>query len=627
MAKNNVDIGQVVGLIQAMMPSMDAGAISSAVTSWLDQHPEATTTVADGSITEQKLASAVAAKLAEVTDLKSAVTQLETDVPLKVNKPTSSPNGTDGQFLQTNGDGSTVWADPFEEPVDAAVQEWLDDHPEATTTVQDGAITEAKISSSFLHEIKNNYVTPQMYGAMGDGSTDDTQALQTAFDSGFDVFIPTGTYKTSGVNITINRHVYCDNVTFKATTAYQDYVIQVTTLIDLDGIISIDGDYKALCGIKFYQTTGSTVGKIFATKCLAWGVHLSNCGHMTFAYVQASYCGRKMNMTVSYVSGTSLSIDDTLSDEYKTLLGTEYARRIFMYDKSGYTINTSPGKLIRMVSSYDAENNAFVCPGGFAAYPNDYIDKEACFCFGGGICIGGGIYTQNNFQTVDTVLNATGITYNATYGQYIGSYYSQSDGIPVVVTNYSLGTYYGSVTMETGESAYSQYSFVSYYYDFSVIVTRSTGQTDNYVSKDFYSISDGPAYMSNPFLLESVTRFVPHTFLTAGTYTITEQSCDVCYTRTGSSFRLNLVDKYTRYNTYNPWGVKTVYFLPSGNVASDITFTLHNDLISDGYTITGGTSGVITISRPQPNACFKVFIALFGKEFTFYMEEIQKVNG
>lgn len=73
MAKNNVDIGQVVGLIQAMMPSVDAGAISSAVTSWLDQHPEATTTVADGSITEQKLATAVAAKLAEATDLKSAI--------------------------------------------------------------------------------------------------------------------------------------------------------------------------------------------------------------------------------------------------------------------------------------------------------------------------------------------------------------------------------------------------------------------------------------------------------------------------------------------------------------------------------------------------------------------------
>ena len=29
----------------------------------------------------------------------------------KVNKPTSSPNGTAGQFLQTNGDGTTAWAD------------------------------------------------------------------------------------------------------------------------------------------------------------------------------------------------------------------------------------------------------------------------------------------------------------------------------------------------------------------------------------------------------------------------------------------------------------------------------------------------------------------------------------
>ena len=45
------------------------------------------------------------------------------------------------------------------------VNEWLDEHPEATTTVEDGAITEAKIQSDFLSEIKNPFVTPQMFGA------------------------------------------------------------------------------------------------------------------------------------------------------------------------------------------------------------------------------------------------------------------------------------------------------------------------------------------------------------------------------------------------------------------------------------------------------------------------------
>ena len=37
-----------------------------------------------------------------------------------------------------------------------------------------------------------DYVTPKMYGAVGDGVTDDTAAFQAALNSGYDVFIPTG---------------------------------------------------------------------------------------------------------------------------------------------------------------------------------------------------------------------------------------------------------------------------------------------------------------------------------------------------------------------------------------------------------------------------------------------------
>lgn len=70
---NEIDMGNVVGLIQAMMPSMDAGAISASVTRWLDAHPEATTTVADGSITEAKLAAAVAEKINEVSSIADEI--------------------------------------------------------------------------------------------------------------------------------------------------------------------------------------------------------------------------------------------------------------------------------------------------------------------------------------------------------------------------------------------------------------------------------------------------------------------------------------------------------------------------------------------------------------------------
>lgn len=60
------------------------------------------------------------------------------------------------------------------------VNKWLDDHPEATTTVQDGSLTFKKLVNGTL-----GFVTPEMFGAKGDGATDDTQAINDAVNSGF----------------------------------------------------------------------------------------------------------------------------------------------------------------------------------------------------------------------------------------------------------------------------------------------------------------------------------------------------------------------------------------------------------------------------------------------------------
>ena len=65
------DTGKTIGLIKAL-GAPDPAAIEGAVSDWLDEHPEATTTVEDGAITKAKLDSDLQGTVDDVGDLKSA---------------------------------------------------------------------------------------------------------------------------------------------------------------------------------------------------------------------------------------------------------------------------------------------------------------------------------------------------------------------------------------------------------------------------------------------------------------------------------------------------------------------------------------------------------------------------
>lgn len=66
--------------------------------------------------------------------------------------------------------------------INSAVGDWLDEHPEATTTVLDGSLTESKFSDALKLKTLKDYVTPEMFGAVGDGTTDDSSAFTAMFD-------------------------------------------------------------------------------------------------------------------------------------------------------------------------------------------------------------------------------------------------------------------------------------------------------------------------------------------------------------------------------------------------------------------------------------------------------------
>lgn len=63
---------------------------------------------------------------------------------------------------------------------------------------------------SFTQAFEGAVVTPQMYGAMGDGVTDDTAAFAAAFATGKRVYAPSGTYAAYLLNMPSNSYLYGD---------------------------------------------------------------------------------------------------------------------------------------------------------------------------------------------------------------------------------------------------------------------------------------------------------------------------------------------------------------------------------------------------------------------------------
>lgn len=85
--------------------------VEQAVNDWLDDHPEATTTVQDGSITKAKLDSNLQGTVDDVVELKSQMTNVENAVEELEAGSLSALGATEGQVPVADGEGSWGWQD------------------------------------------------------------------------------------------------------------------------------------------------------------------------------------------------------------------------------------------------------------------------------------------------------------------------------------------------------------------------------------------------------------------------------------------------------------------------------------------------------------------------------------
>lgn len=121
-----------------------------------------------------------------------------------------------GKVLAVDSDGSWGLSD---DTVEQAVASWLDDHPEATTTVQDGAITKAKLDSSLkgtvddVSDLKSalyNQDVGFLANVEGSGITESDNTLSNGLLSHTDYI----TIPDNAVSVTVKQIVTSGNNTY-----------------------------------------------------------------------------------------------------------------------------------------------------------------------------------------------------------------------------------------------------------------------------------------------------------------------------------------------------------------------------------------------------------------------------
>lgn len=107
------------------------------------------------------------------------------------------------------------------------------------------------VKDATARRILKNCGTPEMYGAVGDGVTDDTQAIQSALDK-HSVVLLNGMYLVNidtMITIPSNRTIYFRNATLKATMSERGIApLEYTSIFEIKNVenISIIGDNHSM---------------------------------------------------------------------------------------------------------------------------------------------------------------------------------------------------------------------------------------------------------------------------------------------------------------------------------------------------------------------------------------------
>lgn len=211
------------------------------------------------------------------------------------------------------------------------VDEVLSAHPEWTTTVQDGSITKEKFTAELANQTLNNFVTPQMYGAAGDGVTDDSDAFQQALIACYggknQLYVPNGTYRIEKtLKIYEFTRIYGNGaVTLPKITC----PTSVSTLFDIVLHEGSSGTYPQKIHIEslsiLFDTLDESTVAIHADTCPY--LHIKNVSIRNVGY------GIKIDTDTWISSLTDVSVTNCFTGVYHRIRGTSFnLKRVYVYD-------------------------------------------------------------------------------------------------------------------------------------------------------------------------------------------------------------------------------------------------------------------------------------------------------
>jgi hypothetical protein len=207
-------------------------------------------------------------------------------------------------------------------PSDAASKQYVDDnallYSGSPGFTQDGTGAVTRSWSSKLKDV----VSVKDFGAVGDGVTDDTVAIQAALDSGATaVIVPPGIYITTGVEIkvasTIETFKGVGNATLKLTTgasrialSVNKAFVRVSDLIITSTGTSADGN--STVGVKQESIAYTHYKNLRVSNFSLRGMQIIQCVFNTFENLTIQGCTYGLSLETSLVNGfgcTAFTVD------------------------------------------------------------------------------------------------------------------------------------------------------------------------------------------------------------------------------------------------------------------------------------------------------------------------------